>query len=640
LRNTALLTLALTATWSAIAVALAALGAPFLRRLAGAPSNWREALHAIWTGFALLLVFLSLWHLVLPVDGRALLVVAMAAAFCAWAEREWLLAIAARGIPIRAAAPGILLTLWIANHALGPAGMDDYNYEFQAIRWNHDYPIVPGLANLHARLAFNNAHHLLGALLSVGPWRGAVNHLINGFFVTITLMYLIQAAWRLAQGRERAHAAEIVAALLIGPCAGLVLFGIYGPMISTLKADVLVAAATAMAAVLAVRALDSTSAEDRGSVATLILVCTAMAMVKLTGAFFAAAIGVVAVGRGLRGPRRRAARAAGRGGGGGGGSSLVSGWILSGYPFYPLPLLARRFDWTVPEAQARAIRAFATSWSQLRPTYDPAAVHGWSWVGPWARETLQTDFFTLLLPVLLLIACLPWALRRPPQRTGVGPSATLAVIAAGTVLLWFVQAPAARFGFMYVWVAFACAFAHVVQSGASPRPPDRFIAPAAAVLCCVGLFVTAGVPVSKWILPATTAALAGAWVVAAATAVTRARWRRFAALCAVLAVAQPLQRAGAGIVKMRAREVRDMIAIAVPRLPERTRPPQTLDTRATESGLLVHVVEESRYETPLPNTRYFSRSLELRKPPDLAGGFRNRATGAPEYDLAIDLPRR
>ena len=637
LRETALLTCAVAATWGAIAVTLAALGAPVLNRLAGAPSNWREALHAVWAGFALLLVFLSLWHLVWPVDGRAVIVVAILAALCALSEREWLGAIAARGIPFRAAAPGILLTLWIANHALGPAGMDDYNYEFQAIRWNHDYAIVPGLANLHARLAFNNAHHLFGALLSVGPWSGAVNHLINGFFVTITLVYLIEATWRVARDRER-DAAGIVAALLIGPCTGLVLFGIYGPMISTLKADVMMAAAAAMAAVLAVRGFSSRTAEDRGSVPTLILVCTVMAMVKLTGAFFAGAIGLVAVARGLRGPRRGAAVAACIVAAIGAASSLVSGWILSGYPFYPLPLFARQFDWTVPDAQARAIRAYATSWSQLRPTYDPAAVHGWSWLRPWARETLQTDFFTLLLPVLLLFGCLPWALRRLARRTNAGAPAIVAIVAASTVLLWFLQAPAARFGFMYLWVAFACGFTHVVHSRASPGPHDRFIAPAAAMLCCLGLLAAAGVPAAKWILPLTTAALAGAWTVAAATAAAAARWRAFAALCVVLAVAQPLQRAAVGIVKMRGRDVRDMIAIAAPRLPERTRPPQRPDVRATESGLMVNVVKESRYETPLPNTRFFSRTLELRHPPGLAGGFRNRSNDASEYDVSIDLP--
>ena len=51
---------------------------------------------------------------------------------------------------------------------------DDYVYEFQAIRWFHDYAIVPGLANVHGRFGFNNAHHLYAAMFSVGPWEGAV----------------------------------------------------------------------------------------------------------------------------------------------------------------------------------------------------------------------------------------------------------------------------------------------------------------------------------------------------------------------------------------------------------------------------------------------------------------------------------
>src|SRR5262245_5377136 len=407
-----LLTLALAGTWGALAAALAALGAPMLHRVAGAPADRREALHAIWAGAALLLVFLSAWHLLLPVDARALAVVMMAAGIAGWSERRWLMSIARQPVSRGVAVAALALVLWIANHALGPAGMDDYNYEFQAIRWNHDYPIVPGLASLHARLAFNNAHHLFGALLSVGPWRGAVNHVVNGFFVAVTLLYLAQAALRLSTtGGDRSDNAAIVAVLLIAPCAGLVLFGIYGPMISTLKADVLVSAATAMTAILAVRCFEPDRPGHDSAAVTLILVCTAIAMIKLSGALFAMAVGIAVVVQGLRGPRPRPILIAAGIAALGAITSIVSGWVLSGYPVYPLPLRVRRFDWTVPAAQAAAIRAFATSWSELRPTYDPAAVHGWSWVRPWARETLQTDRFTLLLPVLLIVACLPLAWR-------------------------------------------------------------------------------------------------------------------------------------------------------------------------------------------------------------------------------------
>src|SRR4051812_14163414 len=121
-------------------------------------------------------------------------------------------------------------------------------------------------------------------------------------------------------------------------------------MISTLKADVLIAAGAAMAAVLAVRGLASKTAADAdASLVTLILICTAIAMVKLTGVFFAAALALAALVRGLSGSRRRAALVAGIVAATGAISSIASGWILSGYPFYLLPLLARRFDWSVPD---------------------------------------------------------------------------------------------------------------------------------------------------------------------------------------------------------------------------------------------------------------------------------------------------
>jgi hypothetical protein len=86
--------------------------------------------------------------------------------------------------------------------------MDDYNYEFQAVRWFFDYPLVPGLANLHGRLGFNNSHHLLAALLSRGRWAGHVNHLVNGFVVALALVYVLVAMVRVIRrprsSRDRA----------------------------------------------------------------------------------------------------------------------------------------------------------------------------------------------------------------------------------------------------------------------------------------------------------------------------------------------------------------------------------------------------------------------------------------------------
>ena len=106
--------------------------------------------------------------------------------------------------------------IWSANHALRGGGWDDYVYEFQAIRWFHDYAIVPGLANVHGRFGFNNAHHLYAAMFSVGPWEGAVNVLVNGLFINLLFALAWTACADLLTGRLSERAA--FAAVFIAPC--------------------------------------------------------------------------------------------------------------------------------------------------------------------------------------------------------------------------------------------------------------------------------------------------------------------------------------------------------------------------------------------------------------------------------------
>ena len=49
------------------------------------------------------------------------------------------------------------IVLWTSG-AFDPA-----YYHYQAIRWNEDYPIIPGLANLEDRFGFNSNYMLLSA---------------------------------------------------------------------------------------------------------------------------------------------------------------------------------------------------------------------------------------------------------------------------------------------------------------------------------------------------------------------------------------------------------------------------------------------------------------------------------------------
>lgn len=80
-----------------------------------------------------------------------------------------------------------LTLLWTTR---SPGQYDTGLYHAQAIRWVEDYGVVPGLGNLHMRLAYNSAFMSLQALFSLGWLVGQSLHSLNGFFCLAALAYV------------------------------------------------------------------------------------------------------------------------------------------------------------------------------------------------------------------------------------------------------------------------------------------------------------------------------------------------------------------------------------------------------------------------------------------------------------------
>lgn len=80
-----------------------------------------------------------------------------------------------------------LTLIWTTR---SPSQYDTGLYHAQAIRWIEDYGVVPGLGNLHMRLAYNSAFMSLQALFSLGWLLGQSVHSLNGFFSLAALLYV------------------------------------------------------------------------------------------------------------------------------------------------------------------------------------------------------------------------------------------------------------------------------------------------------------------------------------------------------------------------------------------------------------------------------------------------------------------
>jgi hypothetical protein len=70
---------------------------------------------------------------------------------------------------------------WLLARTMLPADQADSGlYYLSSIRWLNEYPVVPGLGNLHGRLAFNQSYLSFAAALNFYPVYGHGKNSING----------------------------------------------------------------------------------------------------------------------------------------------------------------------------------------------------------------------------------------------------------------------------------------------------------------------------------------------------------------------------------------------------------------------------------------------------------------------------
>lgn len=171
-----------------------------IRALGGSVDVFRR----FWIGFGFLVAVVQIYSLFMPVDGRCLALVAFLALLglpdlarrtartariasrtgTLWTLPNLLLATAAVVLVLKAASE-LSIPAWDGR------SFDTDLYHFSAVRWANEYPAVPGLANLHTRLAFNSSFLLYSALVDNWIWDLRSAWITHGFIlVVVTLQCL------------------------------------------------------------------------------------------------------------------------------------------------------------------------------------------------------------------------------------------------------------------------------------------------------------------------------------------------------------------------------------------------------------------------------------------------------------------
>ena len=215
--------------------------------------------------------------------------------------------------------------------------------------------------------------------------------------------------------------------------------------------------------------------------------------------------------------------------------------------------------------------------------------------------------------------------------------AVLGVASGCALIVWFTQAPAARFASVYFWILLA---AVIANGGQRENGKSRMRARVPLAVGCAALITyAAGIllryaqvedPYQQGVFAVV--AFGVLWAIPFHTAGHR-RPVVFA-LIVLLGISQIGERLVAHALRGRLDEIGAMVWYNVSALPPE--PDFEHAVRQTKSGLAVYVGNSSSFSTPIPNTRYFNPYLELRTPHEVRSGFRNPANAAVGYGYAVD----
>jgi hypothetical protein len=431
----------------------AALGG--LARLAGGERRPLPRLPVLaLTGLAVLSAGALLASLVVPLDGRALAVTLAGAALLAVVRRRALAAAlrdlrgtlqdglaAGRGLGAAALAAGALLGL--VRTAVATTHFDTAAYQLQAIRWLQEVGAVPGLGNLHGRLAFAAGWFAPQALL------GQLQVLNGALF----LLVLVDGVAALGEWRRGARRAS----LLVRLATPVLTFHLFASWLSAATPDVPAAVLVWVAAALWLEAVEEGPLAAPGPRETAVVVlCAFAASVKLS-ALPLLLLPLWLVARLAAARRWRAAGALA-------GTALVfvapallHSAVVSGYLLFPVPGLdPLPVDWRIPAewvaTHARWITSFSRS--QLLPAEVVMAMPLREWAPLWWDDLLLSTKAALLACLALAPAQAGFwlARQRRPLPPGALDRAVLFATAAAGVLFWLAAAPAPRFGWGFLFL--------------------------------------------------------------------------------------------------------------------------------------------------------------------------------------------
>jgi len=475
------------AGWAAVGTLLYGLGCLVTRWLGPASDEPLGPLVRFWLGWAAALGLLQLWHFALPIDGRVYLVLAPLGALGLFGHRAALLESARRALatPRGALAAASVAACAAALALHRPCNPDSCLYHVATIRWFEQHPIVPGLGNVHLRLAFNHAYYLYASLFDVGPLRGNGERLANG----LLLLGILGPACLVLLGLLDLRCPQPNSSYLTVALAGVMVDLLLGCNLPSPTADVAVATTGAVLILLALGPTIDGAEMTPFRLRAIGVIAIAAVIAKPSGVIVAAPFALYAAvevfrREGAQGTWRRTASVLAIA-----AAVLVVPWlargaVLSGYPLFPSEIGDLGLPWRLPAGVGHRELLYERAFARMRADADFTADY------PWVRHWLSLEWLEnreFVIPVATLLAAGSLAAVLAVRQRRRLPMARSATAVGAALVVWWWLAPDPRFAIAPIW----CAASLAVLFALELAPWKTVLAPRATRLA-LALAVVAG----------------------------------------------------------------------------------------------------------------------------------------------------
>jgi hypothetical protein len=420
-----------------------------------------DCFRSFWMGLVISISFLQIWHLFFPINLTVFFIHCFGAA-SGFVLRRKNISGFVRKLTWRKILPtlgaSLFLALLVSFFSIdGNLHFDHGLYHLQTVLWLENYAIVPGLGNVHHRLAFNNSSFLYVALINKGFFSGYSYYISNSLLAWVITLQSLQSISALINEKTIISKKTLYYAIVFP----FFIWHIKNFYFAGYSPDLFISVLQVLIAGEFISLMEKDAKDQVGirlTATQLLVLCLLMVCVKLSGLVYALTflIATLIIFLKKRQPnisdqRFFINRLV---------SSLVIGipWlirsvILSGYLVYPSSLISFNVLWKIPKTMVDPIASVIYNWSRYGNSISPDTPFAewlpqWLWTVPRGLK----EAWILAVPLAIILIAI-FTFRRFSIKQHLGQILVI-LFAVSHIVYWFLLAPEIRFMGMSFWVAF------------------------------------------------------------------------------------------------------------------------------------------------------------------------------------------